>query len=64
MCIRDRPCRDYKARVDPDGRFNQGKLLPGADLGNAYTPSFSLLGTESLIMEQSEICLLYTSRCV
>jgi FAD/FMN-containing dehydrogenase/Fe-S oxidoreductase len=49
------PFRDYKARVDPDGRFNQGKLLPGADLGNAYTPSFSLLGTESLIMEQSEI---------
>ncbi|ACV33680.1 DUF3683 domain-containing protein [Accumulibacter sp.] len=49
------PFRDYKARVDPSGRFNQGKLLPGADLGNAYTPSFSLLGTESLIMEQSEI---------
>ena len=24
-------------------------------MGNAYTPSFSLLGTESLIMEQSEI---------
>jgi hypothetical protein len=47
------PFRDYKARVDPEGRFNKGKLLPGADLGNAYTPSFSLLGTESLIMEQS-----------
>jgi FAD/FMN-containing dehydrogenase/Fe-S oxidoreductase len=50
-----RPFRDYKARVDPHGRFNKGKLLPGADLANAYTPSFSLLGTESLIMEQSEI---------
>ena len=25
------------------------------DLGNAYTPSFNLFGTESLIMEQSEI---------
>jgi FAD/FMN-containing dehydrogenase/Fe-S oxidoreductase len=49
------PFRDYKARVDPEGRFNKGKLLPGADLTNAYTPSFSLLGTESLIMEQSEI---------
>ncbi|WP_300456316.1 DUF3683 domain-containing protein [Accumulibacter sp.] len=47
--------RDYKARVDPEGRFNKGKLLPGADLARAYTPSFSLLGTESLIMEQSEI---------
>jgi len=49
------PFRDYKVRVDPDGRFNKGKLLPGADLTSAYTPSFSLLGTESLIMEQSEI---------
>ena len=49
------PFRDYKARVDPEGRFNKGKLLPGGDLENAYTPSFSLLGTESLIMEQSEI---------
>ncbi|MCM8595291.1 DUF3683 domain-containing protein [Accumulibacter sp.] len=50
-----RPFREYKARVDPQGHFNRGKLLPGAGLGNAYTPSFSLLGTESLIMEQSEI---------
>jgi FAD/FMN-containing dehydrogenase/Fe-S oxidoreductase len=50
-----RPFREYKARVDPEGRFNKGKLLPGADLARAYTPSFSLLGTESLIMEQSEI---------
>ncbi|MEW6131647.1 MAG: DUF3683 domain-containing protein [Pseudomonadota bacterium] len=45
----------YKRRVDPDGHFNRGKLLEGADLRNAYTPSFSLLETESLIMEQSEI---------
>jgi len=49
------PFRAYKQRVDPDGRFNKGKLMPGGDLHNAYTPSFSLLGTESLIMEQSEI---------
>jgi FAD/FMN-containing dehydrogenase/Fe-S oxidoreductase len=49
------PFRDYKARVDPEGHFNKGKLLPGGDLENAYTPSFSLLGSESLIMEQSEI---------
>ncbi len=47
--------RAYKTQVDPHGHFNQGKLLPGADLTSAYTPSFSLLGTESLIMEQSEI---------
>lgn len=49
------PFRAYKQKVDPQGRFNKGKLMPGGDLGNAYTPSFSLLGTESLIMEQSEI---------
>ncbi|MBY0577615.1 MAG: FAD/FMN-binding oxidoreductase [Burkholderiales bacterium] len=45
----------YKAKVDPEGRFNRGKLLSGADLRNAYTPSFSLLEQESLILEQSEI---------
>ncbi|MBP7204257.1 MAG: DUF3400 domain-containing protein, partial [Propionivibrio sp.] len=50
-----RPFREYKAKIDPDGHFNKGKLIAGADLANAYTPSFSLLGTESLIMEQSEI---------
>jgi len=49
------PFRAYKQRVDPEGRFNKGKLMHGGDLANAYTPSFSLLGTESLIMEQSEI---------
>jgi FAD/FMN-containing dehydrogenase len=49
------PFADYKRRVDPEGRFNRGKLLPGADLRNAYTPSFNLLGAESLILEQSEI---------
>ena len=45
----------YKQKVDPAGRFNRAKLLPGADLARAYTPSFSLLGAESLILEQSEI---------
>jgi FAD/FMN-containing dehydrogenase/Fe-S oxidoreductase len=49
------PFRAYKAKVDPEGRFNKGKLLPGGNLANAYTPSFSLLGSESLIMEQSEV---------
>ncbi len=47
--------RRYKARIDPDGRFNKGKLMPGADLRSAYTPSFNLLGHESLIMQQSDI---------
>jgi Fe-S oxidoreductase len=46
---------DYKRKVDPEGRFNKGKLMAGADLRNAYTPSFGLLELESLIMEQSEI---------
>ncbi|MDY6945627.1 MAG: FAD/FMN-binding oxidoreductase [Pseudomonadota bacterium] len=47
--------RRYKERVDPQGRFNKGKLLPGGDLRNAYTPSFNLMGHESLIMQQSDI---------
>ncbi|MHB1427931.1 MAG: DUF3683 domain-containing protein [Rhodocyclaceae bacterium] len=50
-----RPFRDYKQRIDPQGRFNKGKLMSGGNLANAYTPSFALLGVESLIMEQSEI---------
>ena len=47
--------RAYKQAIDPQGRFNLGKLLPGGDLSNAYTPSFNLLGHESLIMQQSAI---------
>jgi len=47
--------RAYKQRVDPGGRFNKDKLMPGADLQRAYTPSFNLLGHESLIMQQSDI---------
>jgi FAD/FMN-containing dehydrogenase/Fe-S oxidoreductase len=53
------PFADYKRRVDPQGRFNRGKLLRNADtradLSGAYTPSFSLIGHESLILEQSAI---------
>ena len=86
------PFADYKQRIDPEGRFNKGKLLrlggpesqttreapgrpklpgtpsgggapyvggPGgtihSDLTNAYTPSFGLMGHESLIMQQSDI---------
>ncbi|WP_055449142.1 DUF3683 domain-containing protein [Thiomonas bhubaneswarensis] len=51
--------RDYKQEVDPEGRFNKGKLMDDpahpADLRNAYTPSFNLMGHESLIMQQSDI---------
>jgi FAD/FMN-containing dehydrogenase/Fe-S oxidoreductase len=50
---------DYKRRIDPDGHFNKGKLLRDktlrADLTNAYTPSFGLMGHESLIMQRSDI---------
>ena len=59
------PFADYKERVDPEGRFNKGKLLRqgptgdanlrSADLSNAYTPSFGLMGHESLIMQRSDI---------
>src|SRR5450830_1873087 len=56
------PFTEYKQKVDPEGRFNKGKLLRNqehlaldgqalpADLTNAYTPSFGLMGHESLIM--------------
>jgi FAD/FMN-containing dehydrogenase/Fe-S oxidoreductase len=53
--------RDYKRRIDPEGRFNKGKLLPGGDLSRAYTPSFNLLGHESLIMQQSDIGTISTA---
>jgi FAD/FMN-containing dehydrogenase/Fe-S oxidoreductase len=51
--------RTYKNQVDPEGRFNKGKLMNvpemPSDLRNAYTPSFGLMGHESLIMQQSDI---------
>jgi FAD/FMN-containing dehydrogenase/Fe-S oxidoreductase len=49
------PFRSYKLRIDPEGHFNKHKLMPQADLRRAYTPSFGLLGHESLIMQQSDI---------
>jgi len=49
------PFQAYKRRVDPHNRFNAGKLMPGADLRRAWTPSFNLMGYESLIMQQSDI---------
>ncbi len=49
------PFREYKTRIDPNGHFNKGKLMGGADLRAAYTPSFGLMGHESLIMQQSDI---------
>ena len=49
------PFHQYKREVDPHDRFNAGKLMPGADLRHAWTPSFGLMGHESLIMQQSDI---------
>lgn len=83
------PFLKYKAKVDPEGRFNKGKLMRSlhhhvstslsnsskpedgitkgtippllaaityhSDLSHAYTPSFGLMGHESLIMKQSDI---------
>lgn len=45
----------YKQKVDPEGRFNRGKLLPGSNLERAWTPSFNLMELESLILEKSEL---------
>jgi Fe-S oxidoreductase len=64
------PFADYKAKVDPQGRFNKGHLLRNqdidlslrhADLSQAYTPSFGLMSHESLIMQQSEIGAIASS---
>jgi FAD/FMN-containing dehydrogenase/Fe-S oxidoreductase len=45
----------YKRKVDPDNRFNRGKLVAGGNLERAYTPSFNLMELESLILEKSEL---------
>jgi FAD/FMN-containing dehydrogenase/Fe-S oxidoreductase len=45
----------YKNQVDPEGRFNRGKLLAGGNLERAYTPSFNLMELESIILEKSEL---------
>jgi len=46
---------DYKKRVDPNGHFNRGKLMPDSGLDNAYTPSLRLVEQEALILEESEL---------
>jgi FAD/FMN-containing dehydrogenase/Fe-S oxidoreductase len=45
----------YKQQVDPQQRFNRGKLMPGSSLENAYTPSLRLLEQEALLLEASEL---------
>jgi FAD/FMN-containing dehydrogenase/Fe-S oxidoreductase len=51
----------YKQQIDPNGHFNQNKLLAGADLQQAYTPSLRLLEQEALILEASELGDLNTA---
>jgi len=46
---------EYKQQVDPENRFNPGKLVKGSGLGNAYTPSLRLLQQEALILEASDL---------
>jgi len=45
----------YKNKIDPEGHFNKGKLLPGSGLENAYTPSLQLVQQEALILEANEL---------
>ena len=45
----------YKNKVDPNGHFNKGKLMPGSGLDEAYTPSLQLVQQEALILEESEL---------
>ncbi|MCX7946687.1 MAG: DUF3683 domain-containing protein [Hydrogenophilus sp.] len=45
----------YKKQIDPNNRFNPGKLMPNGNLARAYTPSFNRMGHESLIMEQTAL---------
>ncbi len=45
----------YKTSIDPNGHFNKGKLMPGSNLDNAFTPSLRLVEQEALILESSGI---------
>ena len=45
----------YKEKVDPNGNFNRGKLMPGSGLENAYTPSLRLVEREALLLEHNEL---------
>jgi FAD/FMN-containing dehydrogenase/Fe-S oxidoreductase len=46
----------YKLQVDPEQRFNRGKLLAQTGgIERAYTPSLRLLKQEAIILEESEL---------
>ena len=47
--------KKYKEDVDPNDVFNPGKLMKGATLEGAYTPSLRLLEQEALILEANDL---------
>ena len=49
------PFIKFKQKIDPDGVFNRGQLENFDILQKAYTPSFSLIGHESLVLENSAL---------
>ena len=49
---------EYKMKIDPNGNFNRGKLLEGADTTISYTPSLQLVSQEAIIMEESDLIRL------
>ncbi len=49
------PYTEYVRQMDPQRHFNRGKLSKDIDLQTLYTPSFNLLGAESLIMQQTQV---------
>lgn len=48
------PYHEYLRTVDPQRVFNRGKLSDDIDFDGIYTPSFSLIGSESIIMQQTQ----------
>ncbi len=46
---------DYKQKIDPNGHFNKGKLMPDSGLQKAYTPSLRLVERETIVLENDEL---------
>ncbi len=50
-----KPYAEYVHQIDPQRHFNRGKLSKDINPETIYTPSFNLLGAESLIMQQTQV---------
>lgn len=50
-----KPYTEYVHQIDPQRHFNRGKLSKDINPETIYTPSFNLLGAESLIMQQTQV---------